>query len=122
MIAGGRAVRRQVELGERRPGLVEVVRGVAAGERVITQGLHRLRDGLTVDGSPDEDLEALGVRVGLRFDEQPSFAEVLAERRRRSPTGGGRRDAEPPGRAQRAAEVVTVEVEPAGAFPDDRRR
>ncbi|HWO87913.1 MAG TPA: efflux RND transporter permease subunit [Gemmatimonadales bacterium] len=48
VVRDGRAQRRTVELGVRRPGFVEVVRGVAAGEQVVIGGLERLTDGATV--------------------------------------------------------------------------
>lgn len=84
VIVEGKARRREVEIGERRPGIVEIVRGVRAGERVITQGLQRVRDGIAVDPSPDTDLEGLGVRIGAAFDRQPSFDETRASQTRQS--------------------------------------
>jgi membrane fusion protein (multidrug efflux system) len=44
----GRATRRDVELGQRDLGRVEVVAGLAAGENVVASGLQRLRDGAPV--------------------------------------------------------------------------
>ena len=41
----GRAEKRPVETGRRRPGEVEIVQGVRAGERVVTEGAHKLRSG-----------------------------------------------------------------------------
>lgn len=41
----GKAARRQVELGVRMPGFVEVVSGIAAGEQVVVGGQERLFDG-----------------------------------------------------------------------------
>jgi membrane fusion protein (multidrug efflux system) len=46
---GGRAERRNLELGVIRDGLAEVVSGVAVGERVIVRGSSRLVDGQPVD-------------------------------------------------------------------------
>lgn len=43
-----RAARRQVELGQRIPGAVEIVAGLAAGERVITEGTQKVREGSEV--------------------------------------------------------------------------
>jgi membrane fusion protein, multidrug efflux system len=45
----GRAVRRDIELGQRDLGRVEVVAGLAAGESVVASGLQRLRDGAPVE-------------------------------------------------------------------------
>ncbi|HPF60720.1 MAG: efflux RND transporter periplasmic adaptor subunit [Gemmatimonadales bacterium] len=41
----GKATRREVELGVRTPGFVEVVRGVDPGEQVVVAGLERLYEG-----------------------------------------------------------------------------
>ncbi len=46
--AEGAAERRQVEIGVRRPGMVELLSGVAAGEQVVTGGLERLFPGARV--------------------------------------------------------------------------
>lgn len=80
VIENGRAVRTRVELGERSPGVVEVVRGVSAGDRVVTQGLQRVRDGISVDASVDDDLDALGVKVGAAMGEQPGWGEAFEGR------------------------------------------
>ena len=40
--------RREVRIGARRPGEVEVLEGLAAGERVVTDGTVKVRDGQTV--------------------------------------------------------------------------
>jgi len=45
---GGQAFRREVELGIRRPGWVEIRTGVEAGETVITAGMERLFEGAVV--------------------------------------------------------------------------
>ncbi len=44
----GRALEREVKLGTRSPGQVEIVTGLEAGEEIVTQGVQRLRDGLPV--------------------------------------------------------------------------
>ena len=44
----GKAHMRPVELGERQPGTVEIRKGVEAGERVITAGQLKVRDGAEV--------------------------------------------------------------------------
>lgn len=38
----------QVSIGRRRPGIVEIVGGVEPGERIVTEGIVRLRDGVSV--------------------------------------------------------------------------
>jgi membrane fusion protein, multidrug efflux system len=47
-VAGGKAARRPVELGLRRPGEVEITSGVTAGEQVVVGGLEILREGMAV--------------------------------------------------------------------------
>ena len=44
----GRAMEREVKLGTRLPGRVEIIAGLDAGEEIVTQGVQRLRDGLPV--------------------------------------------------------------------------
>ncbi len=44
-----RATRTRVVLGQRMPGLVEVLEGVAAGAEVVVGGLQHVRDGSTVE-------------------------------------------------------------------------
>ena len=48
VVAEGRAEEREVKLGSRLPGQVEIVNGLDAGEEIVTQGVQRLRDGLPV--------------------------------------------------------------------------
>jgi membrane fusion protein (multidrug efflux system) len=43
-----KAIKTNVEIGERKPGLVEIVSGLEAGQKVITQGTLRVRDGSPV--------------------------------------------------------------------------
>ncbi len=44
IVADGRAFRRVVTVGRRSPGEVEVLAGVAAGERVVIEGTQQIRD------------------------------------------------------------------------------
>lgn len=48
VVVDAKAKRRQVDLGVRTPGFVEVTRGVAAGEQVVVGGLELLADGVPV--------------------------------------------------------------------------
>ena len=48
VVDDGRALEREVKLGSRTPGAVEIVNGLEAGEEIVTQGVQRLRDGLPV--------------------------------------------------------------------------
>jgi membrane fusion protein, multidrug efflux system len=45
VVADGKAERREVTIGGRRPGSVEIVAGLAAGEQVIIEGTQKVRDG-----------------------------------------------------------------------------
>ncbi len=48
LIEDGKAARRQVELGVRMPGFVEITSGLSAGVQVVVGGLERLSDGVPV--------------------------------------------------------------------------
>ncbi len=48
VVEEGRALERQVSLGSRRPGQVEIIGGLEPGEQIVTQGVQRIRDGLPV--------------------------------------------------------------------------
>lgn len=48
VVADGKATRRQIELGVRTPGFVEVMSGVDAGEQVVIGGQERLQEGAPV--------------------------------------------------------------------------
>jgi membrane fusion protein (multidrug efflux system) len=61
VVADGKVARREVRIGGRQPGTVEVLAGLSAGERVIVEGTQKVRDGAsvkgidrTVDASPEE--------------------------------------------------------------------
>lgn len=48
-VEDGAAVLKEVTLGRRVPGLVEIVSGVSPGETIITEGTHKVRDGMPVE-------------------------------------------------------------------------
>jgi membrane fusion protein (multidrug efflux system) len=48
VVEDGKAARREVRIGGRRPGSVEVIAGLAAGEFVIVEGTQKVRDGAQV--------------------------------------------------------------------------
>jgi membrane fusion protein (multidrug efflux system) len=48
VVADGKAMRREVRIGGRSPGSVEVLSGLEAGERVIVEGTQKVRDGAAV--------------------------------------------------------------------------
>ncbi len=57
-VVDDKAVQQEVTLGRRAPGLVEIVAGVSAGDLLITEGTHKVRDGSLVEivqkPSPDD--------------------------------------------------------------------
>ena len=57
--------RREIRVGARRPGEVEVLQGLAAGERVVTDGTVKLRDGQAVEVTTVDDGRA-SLREQLR--------------------------------------------------------
>src|SRR5689334_16700741 len=48
VVADGKAIRREVRIGGRSPGSVEIVAGLEAGDRVIVEGTQKVRDGAPV--------------------------------------------------------------------------
>jgi membrane fusion protein (multidrug efflux system) len=65
---GGKVERRQVRAGARRPGQVEIVAGLAAGDKVITHGNDKVRPGQVV-------------RIRALDDGSKSLAEMLESAR-----------------------------------------
>ncbi len=53
IVVDGKAERRVVRLGERRPGVVEVVSGLEVGEVIVTAGQMKLYDGAAVQSVGD---------------------------------------------------------------------
>jgi membrane fusion protein (multidrug efflux system) len=51
-VEGDRAVRVQVETGQRRDGLVEIVNGLAEGQTIVVAGMQKLRDGAAIKRPP----------------------------------------------------------------------
>lgn len=79
VVANGKATRRQVELGVRTPGFVEIKNGVARNEQVVVGGQERLAEGApvqaqVVDRPPPRGQEDSGAG-GPRADAQPGGAE-----------------------------------------------
>ena len=49
VVSDGLVEKRQVQLGRRIPGYVVIAEGLAAGERVVTEGTHKVREGARVE-------------------------------------------------------------------------
>ena len=54
VVDGDRVERRVVEVGQREPGSVEILSGLAAGEVIVTSGQHRLSDEAKIEIHDDE--------------------------------------------------------------------
>ena len=48
VVEKGRAIRREIQIGSREPGRVEVVSGLKSGEQVVVEGTQKVRDGAAV--------------------------------------------------------------------------
>ncbi len=54
-VVEGKAVRTKVEVGQRRDSRVEILKGVAPGDTIVTAGQLKIRDGMAVTfGAPDK--------------------------------------------------------------------
>jgi membrane fusion protein, multidrug efflux system len=58
VVSEGKAIRREVRIGSRRPGSVEVLAGLTPGENVVVEGTQKIRDGVPVKAS-ERVVEAL---------------------------------------------------------------
>lgn len=74
---------RRVKLGQRIGELVEITSGLAAGEVVVTRGVHKCRDGLVVDPEPLEPLTLASDPLAVEPAPGPEgwFERFMAERR-----------------------------------------
>jgi membrane fusion protein (multidrug efflux system) len=77
VVADGKATRRQVELGVRTPGFVEVTSGVENREQVVVGGQERLAEGAPVQAQLVERRPAGGQEdVGAAGGQQESKAKI----------------------------------------------
>jgi membrane fusion protein (multidrug efflux system) len=63
VVEDGKAARRDVTIGQREYGMVEITEGLAAGEQVVVSGLQRLRPDAAVEvlnQAPAEERPASG--------------------------------------------------------------
>jgi membrane fusion protein (multidrug efflux system) len=47
-VVGGKAEKREIRIGRRRPGEVEVLEGLTANELIVNEGADKLRPGASV--------------------------------------------------------------------------
>src|SRR5690606_14785576 len=52
VVSAGRAERREVRIGTREPGRVEILSGLEAGERIVVEGTQKIRDGVRLRELP----------------------------------------------------------------------
>lgn len=66
VIEEGRAHKREIKIGRRRPGEVEVLQGLSADDGVVIDGTLNLRDGIAVKVQPADAVAADGRTSGQR--------------------------------------------------------
>lgn len=54
VVANGKAQRREVQIGGRSPGRVEILAGLVPGDQVVVEGTQKVRDGVSVDAMARE--------------------------------------------------------------------
>lgn len=59
VVVDGKATQTVVELGERRPGVVEVLSGIEVGDEVVTAGQMKLHDGAAVESVSEDSTAGL---------------------------------------------------------------
>ncbi len=59
VVTDGVAEKRTVQLGRRVPGFVAIDSGISAGEAIVTEGTHKIRDGSEVEVIADDTPDAL---------------------------------------------------------------
>ncbi|HEU5135972.1 MAG TPA: efflux RND transporter periplasmic adaptor subunit [Steroidobacteraceae bacterium] len=68
VVLDGKVSRREVRIGGRRPGSVEIVAGLSAGERVVVEGTQKVRDG-TIVTAVERTLDTLPEELGGKSHE-----------------------------------------------------
>jgi membrane fusion protein (multidrug efflux system) len=73
VVADGKAARREVRIGGRAPGSVEILGGLSAGDRVIVEGTQKVRDGAPVTAIDRlVDAEPAGEQTGHAASASPT--------------------------------------------------
>jgi membrane fusion protein (multidrug efflux system) len=70
VVAAGKAEKREVRIGRRAPGSVEIAAGLASGERVVVEGTQNVRD-----GAPVRDIAAAPVGPAESSDARAATTE-----------------------------------------------
>jgi membrane fusion protein (multidrug efflux system) len=76
VVAEGKVSRREVRIGGRRPGSVEVLTGLTAGERVIVEGTQKVRDGSSVVAIERADVALPGDEADKSHEASASPARI----------------------------------------------
>jgi len=63
-VVDGKVARVKIDVGQRRDGKVEIVRGLAAGDLVVTSGQLKIRDGSAVKFAGADDGKAADGAAG----------------------------------------------------------
>ncbi|NDE00899.1 MAG: efflux RND transporter periplasmic adaptor subunit [Gammaproteobacteria bacterium] len=77
VVNGGMAEKREVRIGSRSPGSVEIVQGLRAGERIVVEGTVKLRD-----SGPVRDLakDLAGAAQGAPRAGSPAWSQAAGQR------------------------------------------
>jgi membrane fusion protein (multidrug efflux system) len=78
VVSEGKVSRREVHIGGRRPGSVEVLAGLSAGERVIVEGTQKVRDGASVQGV-ERTVDAMPVGAADKSHEASASPARIAQ-------------------------------------------
>jgi membrane fusion protein (multidrug efflux system) len=72
VVVDGKAERREVRIGGRQPGSVEIVTGLEAGEQVIVEGTQKVRDGSLVAATERAPLEPVAANEAHEASTSPA--------------------------------------------------
>jgi membrane fusion protein (multidrug efflux system) len=72
VVVDGKASRREVRIGGRQPGSVEIVTGLEAGEQVIVEGTQKVRDGSLVAATERAPLEPVAANEAHEASTSPA--------------------------------------------------
>jgi membrane fusion protein, multidrug efflux system len=72
VVVDGKAARREVRIGGRQPGSVEITTGLEPGERVIVEGTQKVRDGSQVAATEREPSEPVAANAAHEASTSPT--------------------------------------------------
>jgi len=71
VVIDGKAVRREVRIGGRQPGSVEIITGLEEGDRVIVEGTQKVRDGVQVAATERAPIEPVAANAAHEASASP---------------------------------------------------